>query len=165
MALLNLFGCSDSYPPLATVEKVDIQKYMGKWYEISSFPNSFQKGCNCTTAEYELKDDYVIVTNTCRKDSVSGKISQATGKAWAVEGSNNSKLKVSFFWPFKGDYWIVDLAGDYTYAVVGDPKRKYLWILSRSPKMDEKTYDHILQNLTKKEFDISKLRKTEQNCP
>jgi apolipoprotein D and lipocalin family protein len=161
---LQFFGCADTYPPLDTVTQVDLQKYMGKWYEIASFPNSFQKGCNCTTAEYELMDGYVKVVNTCRKDSVTGKADQATGKAWVVEGSNNAKLRVSFFWPFKGDYWIIDLAPDYSYVAVGNPGRKYLWILSRTPRIDGKTYAEIVARIEKKGFDISKLKRTEQNC-
>ena len=162
---MSLFGCMDSYPPLETATNVNLKQYVGKWYEIASFPNYFQKGCNCTTAEYELVDDYVKVTNTCRKDSVSGKQIQAIGKATAVEGSNNSKLKVSFFWPFKGDYWIIELAPDYSYVVVGDPARKYLWILSRTPKMDENIYQQLLVKIRQKEFDITKLKKTAQDCP
>ncbi len=165
MTLLSFFGCADSYPPLETVPSVDVNRYMGKWYEIASFPNSFQKGCNCTTAEYELKDDYVKVTNTCRKDSINGKVEQAVGKATVVEGSNNSKLKVSFFWPFKGDYWIIDLADDYSYVAVGHKSRKYLWILCRTPKMDDKTYTQIVERIEKKAFDITKLKKTIQVCP
>ena len=102
-----LFGCgSSNYAPLDVVEKVDIQKYLGKWYEIALLPNSFEKGCNCTTAEYSIIDSETIrVINKCKKDSTNGEIDQATGKAFVVEGSNNAKLRVQFFWPFRGDYW------------------------------------------------------------
>jgi apolipoprotein D and lipocalin family protein len=150
--------------PLATVPSVDLQKYMGKWYEISSFPQNFQKGCNCTTAEYSMGNDYVRVVNTCRKDSPDGKISQAKGKAFVVKGSNNAKLRVQFFWPFRGDYWIIDLAADYSYAVVGDPSRKYLWILSRTPQMAEGLYQEIVLRCVEKGFDVNKLVKTDQTC-
>jgi len=151
--------------PLETVPSVDLQKYMGKWYEIASFPQRFQKGCNCTTAEYEMTDKgYVRVINTCRKNSPDGKISRASGKAFVVEGTNNAKLKVQFFWPFRGDYWIIDLAQDYSYAVVGDQSRKYLWILSRSPNMDESLYQEIVQRCAGKSFDVSKLQRTVQTC-
>jgi apolipoprotein D and lipocalin family protein len=151
---------------LETVPAVDLQKYMGKWYDIASFPQRFQKGCHCTTAEYELTDKgYVRVINSCRKDSPTGKITVAKGKAFVVEGSNNAKLKVQFFWPFRGDYWIIDLAQDYSYAVVGAPDRKYLWILSRTTKIDEGLYQDIVNRIAQKGFDISKLQRTDQSCP
>jgi len=165
ISVFGLMGSADKTPDLQTVENVDLQCYMGKWYEIVSFPQRFQKGCHCTTAEYELTDKgYVRVINTCRKDSPSGKISQASGKAFLVEGSNNSKLKVQFFWPFKGNYWIIDLAEDYSYAVVGDPSRKYLWILSRTPQMDPDLYREIVGRAEQKGFDISRLLVTDQSC-
>jgi len=151
--------------PLETVPYVDLQKYMGKWYEIAAFPQKFQKGCHCTTAEYVMTDKgYVRVINTCRKDSPDGKMNMAKGKAFIVEGSNNAKLRVQFFWPFRGDYWIIDLAEDYSYAVVGAPDRKYLWILSRTPTMDPGLYQNIIDRIAKKEFDVGKLVKSDQSC-
>lgn len=163
IAVALIFGCSNNYPPLETVKQVDINKYMGKWYEIARFPNSFQKDCNCTTAEYQLMEDYVKVTNSCYKDSVNGELEIAHGKATIVEGSNNAKLKVSFFWPFKGDYWVIDLSDDYSYAVIGNPSRKYLWILSRTPVINPEIYTQILERITAKGFDIRKLQMTKQN--
>lgn len=152
-------------PPLETVPQVDLGKYMGKWYEIASFPQRFQKGCHCTTAEYAMTDKgYVSVLNICRKDSPEGKISRARGKAFVVKGSGNAKLKVQFFWPFRGDYWIIDLAADYSHAVVGDPSRNYLWILSRSPRMEADLYDEIADRCARKGFDVGRLRKTDQSC-
>lgn len=148
---------------LETVPNVDLKKYAGKWYEIASFPQRFQKGCNCTTAEYTLTDkDYVIVENRCNRDSINGKESYIKGKAFIVENSGNAKLKVQFFWPFKGKYWIIDLADDYSYAVVGHPNRKYLWILSRTATMNDSTYEAILSRLVEKGFDISKINRTNQ---
>jgi len=150
---------------LETVPYVDLQKYMGQWYEIAAFPQRFEKGCHCTTAEYEMTDKgYVRVINTCRKDSPDGKVSQAKGKAFVVKGSNNAKLRVQFFWPFRGDYWIIDLAEDYGYAVVGAPDRKYLWILSRTPQLDPVLYQNIVDRVARKGFDISKLARTDQGC-
>ncbi len=148
---------------LQTVSYVDLKKYAGKWYEIASFPQRFQKGCNCTTAEYTLTDkDYVIVENKCNKDSINGKQTYIKGKAFVVENSGNAKLKVQFFWPFRGKYWIIDLADDYSYAVVGHPNRKYLWILSRTAKMNETTYQQIISRIKEKGFDIAKIRFTRQ---
>jgi apolipoprotein D and lipocalin family protein len=148
---------------LKTVPNVDLNKYAGKWYEISSYPQRFQKGCNCTTAEYTLSEKgYVIVENRCKRDSINGKQSYINGKAFVVKNSGNAKLKVQFFWPFKGDYWIIDLADDYSYAVVSNPNKKYLWILSRTPKMEDVTYQQILTRLKEKGFDLLKLAITTQ---
>lgn len=148
---------------LQTVAKVDLNKYSGLWYEIASYPQKFQEGCHCTTAEYTLSDKgYVVVENRCNKDSITGKQSYIKGKAFVEKNSGNSKLKVQFFWPFKGKYWIIDLAEDYSYAVVSHPNRKYLWILSRTPKMSEDIYNQILLRLKENQFDLSKLKKTPQ---
>lgn len=148
---------------LETVPYVDLDRYAGKWYEIASFPQRFQKGCHCTTAEYSLSEKgYVIVENRCNKDSVHGRESYIKGKAFLVADSGNAKLMVQFFWPFRGKYWIIDLAKDYSYAVVGHPNRKYLWILSRTPKMTDTMYNEIVTKLKAKGFDISRLQKTVQ---
>lgn len=148
---------------LQTVPHVDVQKYSGKWYEIASYPQRFQKGCHCTTAEYTLTDKgYLIVENRCNKGSVDGKQSYIKGKAFVEKNTGNAKLKVQFFWPFRGKYWIIDLADDYSYAVVSHPSKKYLWILSRKPKMDEVVYQQILSRLKEKGFDLDKIQRTVQ---
>ena len=148
---------------LQTVSSVDVNRYSGKWYEIASYPQRFQKGCHCTTAEYTLSPDgYLIVENRCNRGSVNGKQSYIKGKAFVEKNSGNAKLKVQFFWPFRAKYWIIDLAEDYTYAVVSHPNRKYLWILSRTPTMNDILYQRILSRLKEKGFDLSKLQVTQQ---
>ncbi len=148
---------------LQTVPNVDLNKYVGKWYEIASYPQIFQKGCHCTTAEYTLSEKgYMIVENRCNRDSVNGKQSYIKGKAFVEKNSGNAKLKVQFFWPFKAKYWIIDLADDYSYAVVSHPNKKYLWILSRKSKMDDTVYQEIISRLKLNGFDLSKLQKTKQ---
>jgi apolipoprotein D and lipocalin family protein len=148
---------------LQTVPNVDLNKYAGKWYEIASYPQIFQKGCHCTTAEYTRSEKgYMIVENRCNRDSVNGKQSYIKGKAFVEKNSGNAKLKVQFFWPFKAKYWIIDLADDYSYAVVSHPNKKYLWILSRKSKMDDKVYQEIISRLKLKGFDLARLQKTEQ---
>lgn len=140
---------------------VDLKRYAGKWYEIASYPQRFQKGCHCTTAEYTLSDKgYVIVENRCNRDSINGKQTYIKGKAFVEKDSGNAKLKVQFFWPFRAKYWIIDLADDYSYAVVSHPNKKYLWILSRTPQMDAQVYEHILLRLKNKGFDLDKIQKT-----
>jgi apolipoprotein D and lipocalin family protein len=148
---------------LQTVPHVDLARYAGKWYEIASYPQRFQKGCHCTTAQYTPSDKgYIIVENRCNRDSINGKESYIKGKAFVDANSGNAKLKVQFFWPFKGKYWIIDLAADYSYAVVSHPNKKYLWILSRTPKMEEGVYREIIARLKDKGFDLAKLQLTKQ---
>jgi apolipoprotein D and lipocalin family protein len=124
-------------PPVSTVERVDLNRYLGLWYEISRIPNRFQDQCAAdTTAHYGPRDDGRIdVVNTCT--TVSGKVAKAEGIARIVDRETNAQLEVSFvelfgwrlFW---GDYWILGLDADYSYAVIGSPNRKYGWILSRT---------------------------------
>ena len=149
---------------LTTVAHVDLERYMGHWYEIAAFPQRFQKGCNCTTAHYSLnKKGHVDIVNSCNKGSMMGKLVSKKGRAFVVEDSGNAKLKARFFWPFTGKYWIIDLADDYSYAVVSHPNRKYLWILSRESRMPQKTYQGILERLASKGLDTDKLVMTAQN--
>jgi len=149
---------------LQTVETVDLNRYSGKWFEIASYPQYFQKGCTCTTADYTVTDKgYILVENRCKRDSVNGKISYIRGKAFVEDNSGNAKLKVQFFWPFRGKYWIIDLAEDYSFAVVSHPNKKYLWVLSRTSKMDEVTYQQITNRLKEKGFELNKLQTTKQN--
>ncbi len=155
--LFPLFGSAEDLPPVRTVPQVNLAQYMGKWFEIASFPQSFQKGCSKTTATYSIRDDgKVNVLNEC---IVNGKPKVAKGTAYAVD-ETNAKLKVSFFWPFYGDYWVVDLGRNYEFAVVGAPGRDYLWILSRTPGMSKAVYEGILQRLREQRFDLNKLVRT-----
>jgi apolipoprotein D and lipocalin family protein len=164
ITIMSIFSPISFAQTLQTVPQVDLKKYAGTWFEIASFPQRFQKGCTGTTAEYTLTDKgFVWVENRCRKDSLNGKQAYIKGKAFVVKNSGNAKLKVQFFWPFTGQYWILDLAEDYSYAVVGHPNRKYLWILSRTPKMNQEIYDQILLRIKDKGFDTTKIKLTIQN--
>jgi len=149
--------------PLQTVEKVDLPRYLGTWYEIASFPQRFQEGCTATTATYTLREDGDIdVLNRCRKGSLDGPEDAARGRARVTEPVTNAKLKVSFFRPFWGAYWVVDLGAEYEYAVVGHPGRDYLWVLSRTPTLPEATYAGILARLEAQGYDTGRLVKTLQ---
>lgn len=148
-------------PPLVPVAQVDLSRYLGTWYEIASFPQSFQRGCTATTATYRLRPDGDIdVLNRCRKDTVDGEEKASQGRARVVDPDTRAKLEVSFFRPFWGDYWIVDLADDYSYAVVGHPSRDYLWILARTASIDGATYAGVVARLQARGYDTGRLVRT-----
>ena len=148
---------------LKTVSHVDLNRYLGVWYEISRYPNRFQKGCLGSRATYSLSPDGKIsVLNECNEEGTN-KLRQAKGKAWVVDKTTNAKLKVSFFWPFSGHYWIIELGKDYEYAVIGHPDREYLWILSRTEEMQDDLYKEILSRLEKHGYDPSRLIMNDHN--
>ena len=129
---------------------------MGTWYEIAKFPQRFEDGLVGITATYSLlPNGKVRVLNSGYVGDFNGKLKTAKGKAWVVDKRTNAKLKVSFFWPFAGDYWVIEVGKDYEYAVVSEPSKRYLWILSRTPKMDKVVYGDILERLNKNGFNIS----------
>ena len=149
--------------PLQTVREVDLTRYTGTWYEIASFPQSFQEGCTGTTATYSLLEDGGIeVVNRCNLGTLDGKEKSANGRARVTDSNSNAKLEVSFFRPFWGDYWIIDLGANYEFAVVGHPGRDYLWILARTPHMPESVYAGILERLRRQQYQVERLRKTLQ---
>ena len=149
--------------PLTTVPKVEIDRYLGRWYEIARYPNSFEKNCEGVTADYARRDDGLIsVVNTCRKGGVDGKIERAKGRARIVDEETNAKLEVSFFGPFWGDYWIIGLADDYSLSLVSEPKGRYLWILSRTPTISLETKAGAIAKLESLGYDTSALYFTKQ---
>jgi apolipoprotein D and lipocalin family protein len=142
---------------LPTVSKVDLNRYAGRWHEIARLPMFFQRNCTGeVTAQYSLKPNgKVEVVNQCRQKD--GSLSTARGTARVVDPATNAKLKVSFFWPFSGDYWILALGSNYEYALVGEPGRKYLWILARQPEMEESLYQKLVLQAKSLGFDTSRL--------
>jgi apolipoprotein D and lipocalin family protein len=161
LALPCLLGPARAETSVASVAAVDLQRYAGRWFEIGSFPMYFQRQClGDTTAEYALKPDgEVSVTNRCRTESG---FDEAQGTAWPAQAGNNARLKVSFFWPFRSDYWVIGLDPDYRWAVVGNPNRKYLWILSRTPDLPQPLLDAALKAATAQGYDLGQLRYTAQ---
>ncbi len=145
---------------LEVVGAVDLSRYVGRWYEIARLPNRFEKKCaDSVTATYTLRSDgKVEVVNRCRK--ANGDYTTAKGKAKIVDKKTNAKLKVTFFWPFYGDYWILDLGPNYEYAVVGAPNRDYLWILSRTPQLDEQLYQGLLAKMAASGFETERMIRT-----
>lgn len=160
-----VFGQSD---PLRVVDNVDLQRYTGTWYEIARLPNSFQNKCiGDVTATYTLLENGQIqVVNRCRMES--GEFAEASGRARRADKDGpNSKLKVRFapaflsWLPFVwGDYWIIELDPEYRYAVVGDPGRKYLWILAREPELEESILEDILERTADQGYDLTELLMT-----
>lgn len=155
---------ADELPALRVVPTVNLSRYLGRWYEIARFPNSFQKDCVEAIADYSLiRDEEIQVINTCRRIK-DGRLSSVTGIARVEDPVTHAKLIVNFVpswlrWTGigNGDYWIIDLDKDYTYAVVSEPRRKYLWILSRTPTMSQVTYRDILNRLIDQKFEVSKI--------
>jgi apolipoprotein D and lipocalin family protein len=165
LALAGAFSVARSargQAALESVPKVDLSRYTGRWYEIAKYPNRFERKCDCNvTATYTIRPDGKIgVVNACA--TRDGKLTQSSGWARVVDWKTGSRLKVTFFWPFFGNYWIIDLGPNYEYAVIGEPSRKYLWILSRSPQMDDTLYAGITSRLASKGYDASKLERMRQ---
>ena len=152
-----------------TIATLDVPRYLGTWYEIAKFPNWFQKKCvSNTKAVYAAKPDGNLrVLNSCT--TAGGETSEAEGLARQIGPKNSPKLEVRFapewlsFLPMVwGDYWVIDLDSQYQVAAVSDPRREYLWVLSRTPQLDPKVYDDLLQRLKQQQFDIQKLERTSQ---
>ena len=146
IALLSLSACAATPGPVGNTavpqpaKSVELDRYLGRWYEMARYEAPFQKGCEGVTADYSLRDHRQIkVVNSCRKGGVDGKLEQATGKAKVVDAATGAKLKVSFFGPFYGDYWVLDRADDYSWSIVGEPSGRYLWMLTRDAKPDSAT--------------------------
>lgn len=160
--LLGPPGCSlvgRREPPLATAPDVDLERYLGTWYEIASYPSRFQRGCSRTTAAYTRGDDGSIrVRNECDRD---GERDGIDGRAW-VTGDDPARLRVRFFWPFSGSYWILAVGPAYDWALVGTPGRDYLWVLSRTPSLDPATFDAIATLARERGFDPARLHRTPQ---
>lgn len=154
--------------PLRTVEYVNLDKYVGTWYEIARFDQKFQRNCTAVKATYtKLNNGEIKVFNECNLYSPEGKYKSSIGRAWVNDKKTNAKLKVQFFlrwWRlnlFSGNYWVIELDEEnYTYAVIGDPSRKYLWILSRTSTMDESLYQELVARARAQGFNTEHLLRT-----
>jgi lipocalin len=166
--LMSLFSIFSG--PVTTTVKVagyvDLKRYTGTWYEIARFPNSFERGLKCVTATYTLRDDgRITVLNKGHKIENPGIVKESQGIAWVPDKTYPGKLKVRFFWPFAGDYWILALDPSYRFVLVGDPSLKYLWVLSRTKTLEDADYKNLLDKAKENGFEISRLMLVEQNCP
>lgn len=172
LCLFSLVAHGQSDEQVKTITSLDVPRYLGTWYEIAKFPNWFQKKCASNTkAVYSLRPDGNLkVLNSCK--TADGSVSEAEGTARQIGLKDSPKLEVRFapawlsFLPMVwGDYWVIDLDPQYQMAAVSDPKREYLWVLSRTPQLDKKTYDELLQRLQAQQFDVRKLETTLQVNP
>jgi apolipoprotein D and lipocalin family protein len=165
-----LFAACSTAPqaPLPTVASVDLNRYLGNWYEVHMIPNRFQKMCaSDTQANYALQDtwtgDGIKVTNRCRK--TDGSVEAVVGVAKVVADSNNAKLKVSFFRPFYGNYWVLALGDGYDWVLVGEPGREFGWVLSRKPTIDDASLNAALSKAEQLGYTRSQFIKTAQTKP
>ena len=154
---------------LTAIDSLDVQRYLGTWHEIARYPNWFQRKCvGQVTADYALDSDGSLkVLNRCRQ--ANDEFDEAKGTALQQGGTTSARLKVSFapawlsFIPFLwGDYWVIDIDADYQLAVVSEPGRDYLWVLSKTPRVDPARYQALLERLAAKGFDIQKIELTPQ---
>lgn len=166
-ALLFLTACAGSPGPVGNnavpqpAKSVELDRYLGRWYEMARYEAPFQKDCEAVTADYSLRDDGQIkVINSCRKGAVDGELKQAVGKAKVVDTTTGAKLKVSFFGPFFGDYWVLDRADDYSWSIVGEPSGRYLWILTRSANPDAETRARLEAQVKALGYNWSMIRMT-----
>jgi apolipoprotein D and lipocalin family protein len=162
LAIGSLISCAGQpVAPLDTVQSIDIARYVGTWYEIALLPNKFQAMCVADTqAHYRPDGDGIRVRNRCRKSDDS--IAEINGVAKIVQGSGNAKLRVSFFRPFYGDYWILAIDPAYEWVLVGEPRRKFGWVLARKPNLDDATLNLALDKAAKLGFSKEQFRLTPQ---
>jgi apolipoprotein D and lipocalin family protein len=162
---MMIFSSANSQKTLTVVTSVDLNRYKGKWYEIARLPNSFERKLKCTSADYSLREDgRITVVNAGNYITDPQKSTSAKGVAWIPDKNSPGKLKVQFFWPFSGNYWIMHLDKDYRYVLVGEPALKYLWILAREKQMDESTYKLLLQKAIDNGYDVKSIIRVEQDC-
>lgn len=165
-AVATLGACSPAAgqaPVAAPAKPVDLSLYLGRWYELARYDMIFERGCEGVTAEYSLRPDGLVrVLNTCRKGAPDGPVKTAEGRARVVPDSQGAKLKVAFFGPFWADYWVLDRADDYSWAIVGEPSRRYLWILSRDPAPGPEAAAALVERVRALGYDTDRLHMTVQ---
>jgi len=147
------------------ISSVDFKRYQGLWYEIARLPFYFERKLKCCTATYTLREDgKITVVNRGYNIDDPQKKSESEGIAWIPDKKSPAKIKVRFFWPFTGDYWILYLEENYRYVLVGEPGLKYLWILAREKKMDDRTYNMLMQIAIDNGYDVNSIIRVEQDC-
>lgn len=173
-------GCVGSPGPVGNTavpqpaKPVELNAYLGTWYEYGRYEAPFQKGCEGVTAEYSIREtssaSKIRVVNSCYQDALDGEFKQSTGRAKVVEGSDGAKLKVSFFGPFFGDYWVLDRSepdtdAQYQWSIVGEPSGRYLWMLTREAIPDAQLRAKLETRVRELGYDWELVRLTKHKAP
>jgi apolipoprotein D and lipocalin family protein len=169
LAATGLAGCDLMGGPVGNragpqpATPVAISRYVGVWYELGRYDNRFERGCEAVTAEYRQSEgEGIQVINRCHEGAPDGPLKTAKGRAKVVAGSGNAKLKVSFFGPFFGDYWVLDHAPDYNWSIVGEPSGRYLWLLGRTAKPPVASLEALYARVRALGYDTGMIRPTRQ---
>lgn len=164
LALLLLSGCAmmRGGPPLETVERVDLERYMGEWYVIANIPYFGERGNVAGRAIYRMRDGRMDDIYRYRDGDFDAPVEEMTGVAWVVDEETNAEWKVQFYWPIRFGYYIIGLDENYQWTVVGHPSREYAWIMARAPELSDERYQALLELLEERGFDPSQLEKVPQ---
>ena len=166
VTLALLSGCAASLPPLRTVERVDIERFMGRWYVIAAIPTFIETDAFNAVESYRLDADGTIDTTfSFRKGGFDGPLKTYNPRGFIVDVASNAVWGMQFIWPIKAEYLITHLSDDYSQTVIGRNKRDYVWIMARSPQIPEVDYQRILVELAAQGYDVTKLRKVPQRWP
>ena len=166
LGILELQGCETAgkAPPLKLVSKVEIPRFMGKWYVIANIPTFIERGAHNATESYELDEDgNIAITFQFNKGALDGPVKEYHPKGFIHDRNSNAEWRVQFLWPFLADYLVIDLADDYSFTVIGVPSRNYLWIMARSSTIEEKTYKNLIDRIAAQGYDISRIEKIIHN--
>jgi len=162
-AVLLMSGCATKPAELATVDYVDLDRFMGDWYVIANIPTFIEKGAHNAVENYTMNDDGSIATRfTFRKDSFDGKKKEYNPKGFITDTESNAVWGMRFIWPIKADYRVIYLADDYSVTVIGRNKRDFVWIMAREPQMSDTRYDEVVDFVESVGYDITKLRRVPQ---
>ncbi|MEY4684064.1 MAG: hypothetical protein RLZ25_523 [Pseudomonadota bacterium] len=163
LSALCLFGCGTQRPPIQTVPKVDLQRFMGPWYVIANIPTFIEKGAHNAVESYRLNPDGTIATTfTFREGSFNGPEKRHEPKGFVTDTTSNAVWDMQFFWPIKSDYRIVYLSEDYGETIIGREARDYVWIMARSPELSEARLQQLIQRCVEQGYDASKIERVPQ---
>jgi apolipoprotein D and lipocalin family protein len=161
--LMSASACSTNGNELATVDHVDIPRFMGRWYVIANIPTFLEKGAHNAVETYELDADGSIATTfTYRKDGFDGELKTYTPRGFVRDDPSNAIWGMRFIWPIKADYRIIYLESDYSVTIIGRNKRDFVWIMARQPALDDATYARLLKVVEEAGYDLDKIRRVPQ---
>lgn len=163
LAMLTFSGCQEEDAPMETVKNLDLQRFMGDWYVIANIPTFAEKGTYNNIESYKLRSDgNVDITFSLYTDDEKNKYKEYHPKGFVIDPADPARWKVQFFWPVKFPFYVIELAEDYSYTVIGLPSRSYVWIMARHHQMDESLYQDILHRLENIGYNLSEIKKVPQ---